>query len=158
MSAAHTCSFEDSKALFHYRCSDPEAGRVTHGTIPWSTVESAPHSAPLVEAVKAYAYRDLHPSLSTTSPDTSALQCDILGVAVSSIENATEARKVGIRRGFARSCAPAYNANEAGVRNDYTCHYSGGIIDDKGRRGSHPLRVTRGTSSRVTPGWASPTS
>jgi hypothetical protein len=145
MPATPACSFADNKALYHYRCTDPDTSKVTHGTLPWCSLETAPYSDALLDAVKTYAFRDMNPSRSTTTTDSASLECDIFGTEVSTIERDFEARKVAIRRGFARSCAPVYSANEAAVRNDYTCHYSGGVTDDQGRRGSHPHRVTRGT-------------
>jgi len=145
-STGSTCEFQDNKAIYHYQCKDTLTGAVANGSMPWCTADTAPFAADLYRAVQVKAFADMSPDDSATAMQADTIKCELLMVPLApGLNERQQQRRQAVARGYASNCAPAYDANLASMRNDYTCIYSGGITDSEGRRGSHPFKRVSGT-------------
>lgn len=146
MGATSPCDFQDNKAIYHYQCQNTATGAITNGTLPWCTADTAPFAEDLQHAVRVKAFSDMSPDESTTSMPEQDIKCQMLMVPLApGVSEQEKVRRSAVARGYASNCAPAFDANLASMRNEYTCFYSGGITDDEGRRGTHPFKRVSGT-------------
>ena len=67
------------------------------------------------------------------NPDN--LQCEVVATPVQTYDRIQKERMQGIKRGThgALVSPTTYNVNDAEIKNDFTCWYTGLITDEQGR-------------------------
>lgn len=138
------CSLENTSVIYYYTCTDKKTNAVTNGSTPWCEVSSTPPDE-VLNTIKQESFRTLNPKESTTKMDPNDFQCEVVATPIQTYDKLQKERIEGLKRGMARSCHPSFNVNDAEIKNDFTCWYTGLITDEKGRQGTHPYKSISGT-------------
>ncbi len=139
-----TCDMSDTNVIYYYTCKDKRTDTITNGSTPWCEI-SVPAPDIVVQNIKMESFRNLYPNESTTTMTPEDFECDIVATPVQTYDKIQKERINGLKRGMARSCHPMYNVNDAEIKNDFTCWYTGLITDEKGRKGTHPYKSISGS-------------
>ena len=134
----------DTNVIYYYTCRDKSSGAVTNGSTPWCEI-STPAPDEVMRKIKMESFRNLHPQDSSTEMDPDNFTCELVATPVQTYDKIQKERIDGLKRGMARSCHPMYSVNDAEIKNDFTCWYTGLITDEKGRKGTHPFKSISGT-------------
>ena len=138
------CDIQNTKVIYYYTCEELSSQAVTNGSTPWCEIsKNTPDE--VMKTMKLQSFRNLHPNESTTKMDANDFKCEVVATPVQTYDKIQRERMEGLKRGMARSCYPMYNVNDAEIKNDFTCWYTGEITDEQGRKGTHPFKSVSGS-------------